>query len=247
MAYKPFTGTPAATTAKPVINPLVKSAVNPVDVLTMGKTGTPAMPTPAMAGPTSSPVPAAPKPLTAEERVAADTEAGYVNADKYGIGAEGSMGRLTDERKAEMNELLAKQKAGMDGMTPAEMLAAREQGTSDINKQLATNMQQFGDMAAGNGIRGGSAAGLQMQALGQAQEESGTLARKLIMDNVAQKNIAMDRYGQTLGQQQGVGLGIQDSNNQSANAEKLARELAAGNYTSTLDSYRSGDIADGFT
>lgn len=184
---------------------------------------------------------------TVEERLAADTAAGYANADKYGIGAEGSMGRLNDERKAEIDELLAKQKAGMDGMTPQEMQAAREQGVSGINGQLSTNLSMLGDIAAGNGVRGGSAVGLQMGALNQAQTASGALSRQLILDNIAQKNIAMDRYGNTLQTQQGVGLGIQDSNNQSANAEKLARELAAGNYSSTIDSYRSGDKADGFT
>jgi hypothetical protein len=181
---------------------------------------------------------------TPEQQVRDDTALGYGMADEYGIGKEGSMGRLNDERKGEMDALLAKQLAGLDGMTPQEMQAAREQGNAGINQQLATNMAQFGDIAAGAGIRGGSAAGLQMQALSEAQSASGSLQRQLILDNMAQKNIAMDRYGNTLQNQQGVGLGIQSSNNQSMNAEQLARHLAAGNFGSQVDSVRSGNAAN---
>jgi len=201
---------------------------------------------PTLAAPGNTTTAAAPA-KTPEQRAAEDAAAGYAHADQYGIGKEGSMGRLYDERKTEMDDLLAKQKAGLDGMTQAEMQAAKEQGTSTINQQLATNMQQFGDVAAGNGIRGGAAAGLQMQALAGAQNASGQLARQMILDNVAQKNVAMDRYGNTLTGQQAVGLGIQDKNNQSKNAETLARELAAGNYASTIDSGRASDKADSFT
>ncbi len=207
------------------------------------------------------------------------------------------MGRLTDDRKAdadailarqksalddtpikdgrvgEVNDLLSMQKARLNGMTPEEKLAAREEGMAGINQQLATNMKQFGDVAAGNGIRGGSAAGLQMQALGQAQQASGALSRQMILDNVAQKNIAMDRYGSTLSQQQGVGLGIQNANvaqkniamdrygstlqnqqgvglgiqeknNQSMNAESLARQLASKDYASQIDSEEASRKAD---
>lgn len=235
---------PAQPTIAPV-NPLVKQQV----------AETPPRSTPASAnvgpaqqpaGPTSTdltPVTTAPA-KTPQQRLDEEIASGYANADKYGIGKAGSMGEIKDERKAEIDDLLAKQKAGLDGMTPEEMLAAKEQGNATINGQLATNMQQFADVAAGNGIRGGSAAGLQMQAMAGAQAESGQLARKMILDNVAQKNIAMDRYGKTLGEQQGVGIGIQDKNNQTRNAETLARELAAAGYTSLLDSYKSGDKAD---
>jgi hypothetical protein len=177
---------------------------------------------------------------TPEQRAADDAAAGYAHADKNGIGADGSHGRID---KTALDELLAKQKLGLDGMTPAEMQAAREQGTATINQQLATNMQQFGDVAAGNGIRGGSAAGLQMQALAGAQAASGQLSRQMILDNVAQKNIAMDRYGTTLNSE----MDIQGKNLEKKMSEKLARELAATNYSSQIDSLRSGDMADALT
>ena len=269
MAYQPFIGkmSPSQQPAKPIINPLVKQQVaqptqpkpfmgqhNPAMAhsVTRGTSSTldgrPVGSTAASAGVGAKPAGVSPTTtMSVEERLAKDTEAGYANADARGIGAEGSMGRLTDERKGEVDNLLAKQLAGLDGMTPEEMRAAREQGVTGINSQLSTNLGMLGDIAAGNGVRGGSAAGLQMGALNQAQMASGQLSRQLILDNLAQKNIAMDRYGNTLQTQQGVGLGIQDSNNQSKNAETLARELAAGNYTSTLDSYRSSDKADDFT
>jgi hypothetical protein len=160
--------------------------------------------------------------------------------------ADGSLGRMTDSRAAEMQALLDRQKAGLDGMTPEEMQAAREQGISGINQQLSTNMRQFGDMAAANGVRGGSAMGLQMQALGQAQNASGELSRKLILDNMGQKNIAMDRYGNTLTGQQKTELGIQDKNLGLTAQEKLGQATMPLEYAGMIDSYRSSGIANGF-
>lgn len=223
---------PVTTTNKPLLSQ------PPGQRLAMAATGDPVIPVPGTPNYNTSPT------LPPEQRLANDTKAGYDMADQYGIGKEGSMGRLTDPRAQEINDLLARQKAGLGGMTPEEMKASREQGNAEINRQLAMNMQQFGDVAAGNGIRGGAAAGLQQQALAGAQQASGDLGRKLVLDNLAQKNIAMDRYGNTLQHQQDVGIGINDNNLQTMRAEMLARQLAAGNYSSQLDAYRTGDKAD---
>jgi hypothetical protein len=223
--------------------------------------------------------------MTPAEEAASIRDAGIKRADEEGIGKAGSMGRITDARagdvqqmldtqkagiadprQAEMNALLALQQAGLGGMTPAEIQAAREQGMAGINQQLATNMKQFGDVAAGNGVRGGSAMGLQMQALGQAQDASGQLSRQLILDNLAQKNINMDRYGNTLSKQQatelgqknidadrygntlqhqqGVELGIQDKNLGLSAAEMAAREAAITGFGSQIDSISSGRKSD---
>jgi hypothetical protein len=179
--------------------------------------------------------------LTPEQRVKNDLDAG-MNFAKTHI-ADGSLGRLSDARQGEVNELLAKQKAGLDGMTPAEMLAAREQGNAEINRSLSGNLRQLGGIAAANGVRGGAAAGLKLGAINQATSAQGDLQRRLVLDNIAQKNVAMDRYGRTLGNQQGVELGVGKYNIDQGNREKLGQLGAAFQYGGLIDSTRAGDTA----
>lgn len=155
--------------------------------------------------------------------------------------AEGSMGRMTDPRAAqtnellglqraaidapgitdprqkEMNELLARQKAGMDGLDAKENLAMKEQGTAEINRQMAQSMEKYAGMAGAQGVRGGAAASLQGRALMEAGQQNADFQRKMILDEVAIKQQAMDRYGSTLGAQQNTELGIQQFNTNNRN------------------------------
>lgn len=192
--------------------------------------------------------------------------------------AEGSMGRLSDPRLAEMNALLAQQKdaagkdayatgafgtaidprardaqqylsklkTGMQGMTPQEMQAAREQGEAEINRQLATNMQRLGNVAAAHGVRGGAGAGLQQRALSEAQMQSGDLARKMILDNQAQRNLGTQMYGQALNQQQATELGIQGQNMTARQAELVGnvgqRNVASDRYGQTLTGQQAREL-----
>ncbi len=244
-----------ATFYKPVNSPTLdindprhKTGTNPSGLQTQSGTGTtaatgPALPIKGVTGPVNPVLPM----FDPVKQVADDRAAGLAMADKEGIGKEGSLGRMTDSRAADMQALLDRLKAGsIEGMSPAEMQAAREQGISGINQQLATNMHAFGNIAAAHGIRGGSAAGLQMRALGDAQSASGDLQRKLILDNLGQKNLMTDRYGNTLRGQQGVELGIQDFNLGKLGQEKAAREAAIGGFSSSIDSARSGNTANQF-
>lgn len=158
----------------------------------------------------------------------------------------GVMGRMKDPRQAEMNAALAKLEAGQQGLTPEEMRVLREQGETEINRQLATNMQKLGGVAAAHGIRGGAGAGLQGQAISQAQQQAGDLARQLAIQNIEQRNIGTDRYLGALTGQQGTELGIQGENLAAKRQELLGRTSMPFQYASMLSGASAADTANKF-
>jgi hypothetical protein len=113
---------------------------------------------------------------------------------------------MTDPRSKEADDLLAMQKQRLQGMTPEEQRAAFEQGQVGINRQMSSSLRHLGGLAAANGVRGGAAAGLQMGAVNAATAAQGDLQRKLVLDNLAQKNLAYDQYGNQLNNQQRITL-----------------------------------------
>lgn len=185
-----------------------------------------------------------PDTAAAEARYWENLKQGQAKADE--MFKEGSLGRMEDSRQAEMNEQLAKLKAGQDGMTPEEMTAAREQGRVEIDRQLAQNQRGLGASAAANGVRGASAAGLQARAGQQAQAASGDLARKLVTDNLAQRNFGTQLYGNTLQAQQGTELGIQKENLGAQRSEAFGRASLPFQIAGGLDAAGAGARADWF-
>jgi hypothetical protein len=166
-----------------------------------------------------------------------------MSTDAY---ATGAFGTAIDPRAAEAQQYLAKLQAGMQGMTPDEMRAAREQGEADINRQLAINLQRMSGIAASNGVRGGAGAALSQRAISDAQTQSGDLARKLILDNLAQRNLGTQMYGQALGQQQATELGIQDRNLTARQAELVGnlgqKNLMGERYGNTLSEQQGREL-----
>lgn len=200
--------------------------------------------------------------------------------------ADGSMGRMTDSRAGEVNdllardksamddpasadprnkevnELLARQKAGMDGLTSQENRAMMDQGKSEINRMQAQNQEKYAGVAGAQGVRGGANAALQQRAMMEAQQQNNDFQRKMILDNVAIKQQAMDRYGSTLTGQQGVELGIKNTarsnyggtlaaqqntelgiqqyNNGQANAELYGRTTVPFQIAAGIDAQQAG-------
>lgn len=186
---------------------------------------------------------------TAEQRFWDNLAKGQAKADE--MFKEGSLGRMGDselvkKRQAEMDEQLAKLKASQDGMTPQEMQAAREQGRVEIDRQLAQNQRGLGASAAANGVRGASAAGLQARAGQQAQAASGDLARKLVVDNLAQRNFGTQLYGNTLQGQQETALGIQKEDLGAQRSEAFGRASLPFQIAGGLDAAGAGARADWF-
>lgn len=198
--------------------------------------------------------------------------------------AEGSMGRMVDPRAAEtatylnqlrsdspsrtseMRDFLSKLQAGTSGFSSEDMQVMREQGESEINRRAAENLQRLGGIAASHGVRGGAGAGLQQRALTQAMQEQGDLSRQLQIQNIAQRNLGIDRYGRTLAEQEGselaqrnrsterygsalsaqqaTELGISKENLGALRQELFGRTSTPFQIASALDASRSGARAD---
>ncbi len=137
--------------------------------------------------------------------------------------AEGSMGRMTDPRAADMQNQLDLLRERQQGMNSQEELAAREQAESEINRTMAANLERYAGTAGSQGVRGGAAAALQGRAYTEAGQQMNDFQRKLILDNIAIKQQASDRYGSLLGQQQNTELGLQQFNIGQANNELYGR------------------------
>lgn len=229
----------AALPPLPPVNPLDEAKAsfsNPTGLVAPwpAPPSAPAPAAPAAPSPVTPP-PTAPPPATVETTLQGQLAAGKKYAEDNGIGAVGSMGRMSDPRQAEMSALLAKLQLGQNGLTPEEMQAAREQGRTEIDRQLAGNMRRLGNTAAANGVRGSSAAGLQARATSDAQSASGDLGRKLILDNIAQRNLGTQRYTDALTGQQNTELGIQGKNIGFANSETMLRQSMPWAYSGALD------------
>lgn len=208
---------------------------------TVGQPGAAAPAAPA--APTSPATPAAPTTpvVPPEQRVKDHLAAGMEFANQY-IG-DGSLGRLADPRAREAQDLLNKQHGRLQGLNSQEMLAAREQAITNIKQNSANDMRRMSQLAGSAGVRGGAAAGLQAQVMRGAANDRAGFERQMILDNVAQQNKAYDQYGQTLGNQQGVELGIGKYNLEQGNREKLGQLGTAFQYGGLIDSYGASDDA----
>ncbi len=247
IATKPVTGyggpATAAQTATSAKAAGVKLPVNQTMQNTVTQP-TPVTPAPGLAPglPTTPAAPTGPDTAGAEAGYWDNLAKGQTYADEHF--KTGTLGTMTDPRQAEMNAQLARLQAGQNGMTPEEMQAAREQGRTEIDRQLASNMRRLGGAAAANGVRGASGVGLQARATTEAQNASGDLGRKLVLDNLNQRNIGTAAYTGALTGQQGVELGIQDKNIGLRNQEAFGRASIPFQIAGGLDAAKAGARSD---
>lgn len=233
-------------------DPTLRYAANPSeDGLAAVRAANPApAAAPAQAAPATPAAPAAPAP--AAPPTPAESQQRYW--DRFGSGedwanehfADGVMGTIKDPRAAETQDLLDRQRNQLGGMTSEENRAAMDQGSSEISRQMAQNRERYAGIAGSQGVRGGANAALQNRAGMEANQQMADYQRKLILDNIAIKGQAMDRYGATLGQQQGVELGIGRENNDLRNAELYGRTSSPFQIASGIGAQEASDMSNYF-
>lgn len=234
---KPTTQTTTTTAAPPPPAP----APSPPPAPAPAPTPTPApapVPTPA---PAPSPAPVAPTREQSTSNYLADLE----KFKKYGeeMFADGSLGRVTDPNEAARKALLMRLEGQLDGMNAQENLAAKEQAMADINARQAQSLEKYASIAGGAGVRGGAAAGLQARALRDANAQTADFQRKLILDNIALKGQAADRYGGALDKSSNMALGVQDKNLSLKAQELFGRASYPIQLMSGGDSRYAGDVS----
>ena len=136
-----------------------------------------------------------------------------------------------------VNELLGLRREGLQGLNSQEMLAAREQGQSELNRGMQTaNRSLMQSGLANNGPRGnarGIGALPTQQAFANAQ---GDMERKLILDNYSAKQEGLNQFGGLVQDidnnkfargQQTLGAYSQDASN--FNQNMIGNQLNANN------------------
>lgn len=139
---------------------------------------------------------------------------------------------ISNPYSQQWNDYLGLLKSRLGGMTQQELQTEQDQGLAGINQQLGDNQERLAGAAGAQGLSGGVSAGLQAKALNQAQQSRTDLQRQLVLDNITQKNNAMQAYGGALNTATGFGLDTSKFNagaTNSFNALKLGLPIQLGN------------------
>lgn len=122
---------------------------------------------------------------------------------------DNTLGRLTDGRTTEVQDVLDRYKSGLAGYSAPELQAMRDQASNGINQQAQTNLRALRGVQGMSGIRGGLASAQQYQTLQDAAKQRANFEQQLFIRNA-------DEQQNRLGQYNGALTGAQ--------AEELARK-----------------------
>lgn len=107
------------------------------------------------------------------------------------------------QRSAEMQDYMARQKAGLEGYTGQEMTGMREQMGRQNDAAYANQRAQMATQQARSGVRGANA-GAQMMALARAKAgQDAQLNQDLMVKNADEKQRRLSAYGQDLSNLEG--------------------------------------------
>lgn len=194
----------------------------------------PAAAEPAPAAP-AAPVALTPADIDAQARTQVDTDTAAGKAWAASVLPDGTLSRLGGD--ADVKDYLGSLKARTSGMTPEELRAQYEQGTSSSDAELATNLRRMGQISGNAGVRGGAAAGMQAGALNHSIDQQAALQRQMILDNIAQKNGAFAAYGSNM-------MGVKQYDGGQTDKEKMGQLSLAEQKGGQFDSARTGIKAD---
>lgn len=118
------------------------------------------------------------------------------------IAARGSQAKVAGQRSTGMQDIVARRQQALQGFSPAELQAMKEQQQGALNAQNQLAQRQMRAQQASSGIRGGAAMAAQSALQQNAQREMARGARELALQNIGQKEKALGSYESTLGGQE---------------------------------------------
>lgn len=147
--------------------------------------------------------------------------------------SSGSLGRIDANSSQDVADIIAQRRQQMNGFTPQEMNAYREEGVNNINQGLQTNLRQLRSVQGSNGIRGGMAAGQQAQLLRGAQQAQAQNERDLFLKNIDAKRTGLDKMEQSTMDREKFNIGQQ-------NKEKFGQQATEFGYAGLGAAERGG-------
>ena len=105
--------------------------------------------------------------------------------------AEGKLGRLETGPSADVQDIIARRKAGLEGLSAEENQAIRERGSQAIDRSTQSSLRQLRGLQGATGVRGGSALANQARILQAGQGAKANVERDLAIQNIGVKREAL--------------------------------------------------------
>lgn len=99
-----------------------------------------------------------------------------------------------DERSGDIADVLARRKEALSGLSSEENTAARESMALNLGRQQQGALRNLRASQATAGLTGGVAAAQNQQLLNQGAQQRADVERQLFLENIAQKQNALNAY-----------------------------------------------------
>jgi len=105
-----------------------------------------------------------------------------------------ALGRVDANKSAEIQDILSRRQANLDGFTPQEQEAMRDQNMRSIVQSQQAGSRDLARNQARSGVRGGLAAAQQQSFQAATQGQIADQERQLFLSQIGQKRDALDRF-----------------------------------------------------
>lgn len=133
---------------------------------------------------------------------------GFINSQRDARDADLARGRIRGmelfgepmidaskvERSSDMQDIINRRKADLEGMSSAENNALRGQMLSGVNAETQGALRQLRTAQGGRGLKGGSAIAQSRSLINSSLAKKAALDRDLMIQNIAMRQSALDRY-----------------------------------------------------
>lgn len=145
---------------------------------------------------------------------------------------EGKLGRVNEARSADIQDVISRRKAMLEGYTPDEKAAMRDENIRSMQRQTEGQMRALRGAQAASGVRGATASAQNVQLAKGQQEQSRQMERDLFLKNADAKRAALGAFEQSATGAEANELQRQQYNIGQKNAEtqaQLATEFGYAN------------------
>lgn len=144
---------------------------------------------------------------------------------------DNSLGRINEERSADVKNLIERRKANLEGYTPEEMNAMRDKGNIAANRAQQGGLREAIIANARSGVKGATATAGQKKIIQEVARKKAENERDVFLGNVAEKRSALGAAEQTIGAAETLDAQRQQYNIGQKNKElygRVATELGYG-------------------
>jgi hypothetical protein len=145
---------------------------------------------------------------------------------------EGKLGRINAERSADISDVIARRKSMLEGYTPEEKNAMRDENIRSMQRQTEGQARSLRGAQAASGVRGATASAQNVQLAKGQQDQSRQMERDLFLKNADARRAALGAFEQSATGAEATETSKQQYNIGQKNAElqaQLATEFGYAN------------------